>query len=71
MGKTMLSKRKKIRQLDKITNEIINEWNSVFEAAKFLNVPAKHISRALTGKRKSSNGFKWEYVEPSKCNSDS
>lgn len=61
--KTFLSK--KILQIDKETNEIIQLFNSGHEAARFLGDERKrqHIEEVCKGIRKSAYGFKWKYME--------
>lgn len=53
--------KKKILQLDINTNNIINTFNSITEAADFMKVSISNISSALTGKSKTSCGYKWAY----------
>lgn len=57
----MIKKRKhhtvKVRNVD--TGEV---FNSVKEAAEKYGLKDTHISRVCKGKRKTTGGFKWEYV---------
>jgi len=56
--------RKKVYQIDKQTNEIINEFDSINEAARqvFNDVEkSKNISSACRQKIKSAYGYKWAY----------
>jgi len=55
-----LSTCKKVYQLDRITGEIIKQYPSVMEAERVNNF--KHIHDVCNGKRKSSGGFNWKYV---------
>lgn len=48
----------KVLQIDKNTNEIIKEWNSMKEAEDTLNIKT-HINEVISGKRKSAGGFLW------------
>lgn len=50
----------KIAMLDKKTEEIIMEFDSITEAALFLNVNSKgcHIGDVCNGKRKTAYGYK-------------
>lgn len=61
--KTFLSK--KILQIDKETNDVIQSFNSGHEAARFLGDERKrqHIEEVCKGIRKSAYGFKWKYME--------
>lgn len=61
--KTFLSK--KILQIDKETNDVIQSFNSGHEAARFLGDERKrqHIEEVCKGQRKSAYGFKWKYIE--------
>ena len=54
---------KPIYQLDKQTEEIIQEFSCVNDAARFLGDKRKsqHISEVCKGIRKSAYGFKWKY----------
>lgn len=46
-----------ILQLDKDTNEIIKEWESIFAAKTYYN--NKHIGECVNGQRKTAAGYKW------------
>jgi len=50
---------KPIYQLDSISERIINEFTSVDEALRQLNI--KGISNVLKGRAKTAGGFKWKY----------
>lgn len=52
----------KVLQIDKNTNEIIKEWNSMKEAEDALNIKT-HIYEVIGGKRKSAGGFLWKRKE--------
>lgn len=52
---------RKVRQLT-LDGEIIKEYSSVREAARIMNRNHKDIYNVCNGYRKSSCGFKWEYV---------
>lgn len=56
----LLRKRKPILQLD-INDNFIKEWASITEASNHLNIKISGISFVLTGKYKSSGGFKFKY----------
>ncbi len=53
---------KKVYQIDKNTNEIIKEWESMSEAQRFLNRKSGPISRCCYGKQKIAFGFVWKFV---------
>ena len=44
------------------TNETINIFNSICEAAKLQKLNRNHISEVCNGKRNSYNGFGWEFI---------
>ena len=54
---------KKLCQLNMETNEIINIYNSIKEAAELLNLDRGSISKCCNGKRKSVGGFKWKFIK--------
>lgn len=56
------SKFKKVLQINKHTNEVVKEWNSAKEAAKFIGCDASEIRKVCRGKQKTSHGYKWEYL---------
>ena len=53
---------KAIRQFNLETNETINIFNSICEAAKLQKLNRNHISEVCNGKRNSYNGFGWEFI---------
>ena len=56
----LLRKRKPIIQLD-INDNFINEWSSITEAANYLKIECSGISYVLSGKYKTSGGFKFKF----------
>jgi hypothetical protein len=55
---------KKINQIDLITNQIINTFDSISDAQRELKVKCRmNISQVCCGKRKKAYGYKWAYVE--------
>lgn len=58
----------KINQIDKKTNEIIRTFSSITEAGNFINKLTnrpncrKCIGSVANGKRKTSGGYKWAYI---------
>ena len=45
------------------SNIVIGPFNTINEANRFLNVKSSHIGEVLSGKRKTSNGYIFKYVE--------
>lgn len=54
---------KKIVMCDKDTEEIIQIFNSINEAGRFLNKPHSNIVATLKGRQKTCYGYKWKYLE--------
>lgn len=55
---------KKVAQIDKITNEIIQIYPSISAAAKAVNGNTSNISKVCHGgKAKTAKGYKWKYIE--------
>jgi len=57
---------KKVRhvvQINKVTKEIINTFNSACEAARKLNLDNSYIIKVCKGKAKTCGGFIWKYLE--------
>ena len=50
-----------VLQIDKETNEVIQEFNSIAEASKKLNIAKSTICKVCNGKGKTAGGFKWKY----------
>lgn len=57
-------KPKKVLQLNKQTGQVLNQFNSFLQAAKFLNKTGNggHISEVCSGKRKSAYGYFWKLI---------
>ncbi len=55
------TKAKKVGQYD-LYNNLIKIWDSATEAAKETGTNLSKISAVCNGKRKTSNGFKWQYI---------
>lgn len=53
---------KKVFQIDKNTNQIVNIFESISEAARRCNLHNQLISFVCSHKRKTSGGFIWEYA---------
>lgn len=54
--------KKSVVQLDYITNAIIETYNSLTSAAVKLNIQISHISSCCKGKRKTTGGFKFMFL---------
>lgn len=52
---------KVVLQIDRYTNEIINEFPSIMEVQRKLDFAKTHISDCCLGKRKTAYGYKWSY----------
>lgn len=52
----------RVIKLDIESNEIIDSYNSVSEAAKLNNIGQSNISDVLRGARKQTGGFAWSYA---------
>ena len=54
---------KQVAQYDKQTNELIKIWDSMMDVQRELGIANSNISECCKGKRKSTGGFVWRYVE--------
>lgn len=62
--KSIIEKRgKKVVQLDKKTNKILQKYNSISEAERKTNIHFQSISKNCQGKLKSAGGYIWKYLE--------
>jgi group I intron endonuclease len=61
LGKPHPKSGKRILQLDKEGN-IIQEYNSIEEAAKYIGKKRSNISCCLIGVSKTAYGFQWKYI---------
>lgn len=52
---------KPVKRIDKLTHEE-KLFDSVKDAADYMNVGKTHIYDVCNGKRKSSYGYYWEYI---------
>lgn len=57
------NKKKKIKQIDFITGNVIKIFNSIREASKETNIPASNIVAVLKNRQKRTGEFSWCYVE--------
>lgn len=53
----------KIKQLNKFTNEIIKIWENSISIEKELGISTSNIIACCKGRKNSTNGFKWTYVD--------
>ena len=60
LGKTYETK--KINQID-ANGEIIKTWDGITECAKTLKLHISGISQVLTGKSKTTKGYRFEYIK--------
>lgn len=60
-GKISKALRKKVKQIDPESGEVVKIWDSQIEAGNQLNIPANNISNVCKGKRKTAGGYKWRY----------
>ena len=51
---------KNILQIDPSTNNVINNFLTIKEAEKELNLPIGNISKCINGKRKTAGGYIWK-----------
>lgn len=56
------AKSRSIKQYN-LKGELIQEFNSLTNASKALNIPMTNLCLALKGKRKSCGGYQWRYSE--------
>ena len=54
---------KQVAQYDKITLELIKIWDSMMDVERELGINQSNISQCCKGKRKSTGGYVWRYVE--------
>ena len=52
-----------VLQINKETNEIIQEFNSLAEAEKITHIAKATICNVCNGKGKTAGGFKWQYKD--------
>lgn len=56
---------KKVAMIDKITGEVLKEFDTVSDAANYLKMPTtsrSNIGRVCNGKRKTAYGYKWKWI---------
>lgn len=54
---------KRVVKIDPITNEVLSTYDSASEAARVNGLNGSKISRVCNGLRKTSGGFRWEYLD--------
>lgn len=55
-------KARRVYQLDKSTNEILNTFETINEAAEHVHCNPSFITLVCRGMRNTAKGFKWEYA---------
>ena len=50
-----------VLQIDKQTDEVIQEFSSISEASKITNIASSTICNVCKGKGKTAGGYKWKY----------
>lgn len=58
-----IGKAKRVAQYDKVTSELIKEYDSAAIAAKAVGGVHSHISECCRGKLKSYKNFVWKYID--------
>lgn len=53
---------KRVEQIDKITGEVLRQWDRVADIERELGYSARNIASCCRGERKSANNFIWKYV---------
>lgn len=61
--KNVMSRRKPVLQIDKISGTIIKQWNSSADACRELGLDNSSMSMCANGKLKSTGGYIWRYVD--------
>lgn len=54
--------RKRVAKIHKVTNEILDVYDSIEDAMLQNGITSNNISSVCKGIRKTANGFKWRYV---------
>ena len=62
-GNGSLARNSKVLQIDKETNNVVKEWNSIKEASLFFMVSSSAISQCCRKMIKTTCGFKWKYAD--------
>lgn len=60
--RTINATKKRVGQYDKNTNILIAIYDSIKDAANTVNVDRSCISRCCSGKKKSSRGYIWRFI---------
>jgi hypothetical protein len=59
-----------VLQIDKNTNDIIQEFSSLKEASKMTGIASSTICNVCKGKGKTAGGYKWKYKYNNNENKD-
>lgn len=57
------AQRRKVNMIDPKTNKVIATFNSVTDANHKTGILSGNISAACTGQRKTTGGYKWQYID--------
>lgn len=57
----MARRKRAVLQLDKITGEVLNEFETIKQAAEAVAVGPTCVLGVIKGRRKTTGGFRWEY----------
>ena len=63
---TKIRIRRSIQQIDKTTNQLIRDFESISEASHETGINNSSIYKAASGKRPAAGGFKWRYKDEGK-----
>lgn len=61
-NKPILKNRKKVLMIDPKTDVTLKQFTSVTEASQYIKVKQSTLSGCLTGKQKTSGGYKWKFL---------
>lgn len=54
---------KPVLQLDKVTSEVIREWECASDVERELGIDHSNISACCYGKQNTAGGFRWKFVD--------
>ena len=52
---------KPVIQLDKLTGKYLREFDTIEEAAHFVNISGVFLGKACRGEAPSAGGYRWKY----------
>lgn len=65
---TWVTRKRRVHKLDRYTNEILETYESLIDAAVELGGYASTIGKCCRGKIKTAYGYKWEYASLTETN---